>query len=160
MKTRDQLALEGRLLVGPLVPGWFKKQSDGCSVPLGRIGRWALKADQAKPTCSIHDFRYYEVGIQWDKKEDESKWKIGRMNADYELKQNRRLVAKRRLFGRLYAMSYFRAVRLFGSQSIKTIPELVMPPTIEAINELEVLFDDPLTERAKRIFEMWKEVLS
>lgn len=158
MKTRDELALEGRELVGPLVPDWFKEQSDGCSVPLGRIGRWALKADQAKPACIIHDFRYYEVGIQYIAGGE--KWKIKRMQADFELKMNRRLVAKRRFFGRLYAMNYFRAVRLFGSQSIKTIPELVMPPTIEDIDALEVLFDDPLTERAKEIFQMWKEVLS
>lgn len=146
-------------MIGPLVPRWFKLQSDGCSVPLGKLGRWALKADQAKPACIIHDFRYYEIAIQYDfegSRSEKAKWKTKRMQADYELKQNRRLVAKVRFFGRIYAIKYFRAVRAFGAKCIKTIPELQIPPTIKALEELEGLFDDKLTTRAENIFHIWR----
>lgn len=159
MRTREQLALEGRLLIGPLVPKWFKLQSDGCSVPLGKVGKWALKADQARPACIIHDLRYYEIAIQYDPEgtdAEKASWKLARMKADYELKQNRRLVAKVRFFGRLYAIKYFRAVRAFGASCVKTIPELPIPPTILALEALEALFDDKLTKRAENIFHIWR----
>lgn len=160
MKTRRQLEAEGKLLHGPIVPEFFKLQSDGCSVPLGRVGRFLMRADQARPACDIHDYRYYEIAILWATGAIE--WVNARFAADYELKVNRKLVAKRLFFGRIYAAIYFRPVRIGGRLSIKKPSELAIPPTVvalEAVKKDLLGMENPLTERAEALLEYWSKVI-
>ena len=160
MKTREQLATEGKLLRGPIVPEFFKLQSDGCSIPLGRLGRFLLRAGQARPACYIHDYRYYLIATLWVTGALE--WVNARWSADYELKLNRKLVAKYLFFGRIYAMLYFRPVRIGGRFTMKTPSELAVPPTPPAIDAVKrdlLAMENPLTKRAEAILDYWRKII-
>ena len=154
MKTREELSYSKTLLLGHLVPHWFKNQSDGCSAPGGRLGKWLLKTEQARAACYIHDFDYYLLAVEWKPKTPG--WTGDRMQADYRLRINRRLVAKRKLFGRIYGLAYFRAVRLGGRYAMKRPGELVIPPSIEAIDDLEQFLHRPLTKQARVLLNIWR----
>lgn len=159
-KTREQLEAEGILLYGPLVPEFFKLQSDGCSIPLGRVGRFLMRAKQARPACYIHDYRYYLMAILWATGAIE--WVNARFSADYELKLNRKLVAKYRFFGKIYAAIYFRPVRTGGRLTIKKPSDLFVPPTIVALEAVEkdlLTMEDPLTERAEALLKYWRKII-
>jgi len=156
-KTRIQLADEEAFKKGLLVPVWFELQSDGCSVPFGKVGRVMLQARKAKPVCVKHDFDYYTIAIQYPPGDER---RIARMTADYTLKLNRKKVAKCSVIGRMYAWKYFRAVRAFGAQCVRSYADLQIPPTIEALDELITKhLDFPLTERAERKTNGWRMAL-
>lgn len=169
MKTKEQLFAEGTLLRGNIVPDWFKARSDGCSVEpfkgkVGAIGRFinylarlCLQADQAKAACFIHDFHYYLVAVQWPRYSPE--WKGARLEADAYLKENRRRVARNPLFGLIYSLLYFRAVRVAGRWFVKPLTELAVPPTKEDIAYVESLLDFPLTKQAISALEHWKGLI-
>lgn len=155
MRTREQLEAEGVLLLGPIVTEAFKWQSDGGSVPLGRVGRWLFKERQWRAAAYIHDFRYYLIALQWPVRS--AQWVGARMEADYEFKQNRRLCAKNRFMAPFRALYCFRAVRIGGRMSIKLASELWAPPTWQAINEIEACCETPLTEQAKQQIAKWRK---
>lgn len=160
MKTRKQLEEDGILLHGPIVPEFFKLQSDGCSIHLGPIGRFLLRAKQARPACYIHDYRYYLIAILWAN--GAIAWVNARFGADYELKRNRKLVAKYLFFGRIYAMIYFRPVRIGGRFTFKSPSDLAVPPTVVALESVKkdlLKMENPLTERAEAIIEYWRKVI-
>ncbi len=154
MKTREELSYSGTLLLGHLVPPWFKKQSDGCSTPGGKLGGWLLKTEQARAACYIHDFDYYLNAIQWVPKTPT--WIGDRLQADYRLRINRKLVAKKKLIGWVYSRAYFRAVRLGGRYAMKRPGELVIPPSIGDIDELEQFLHKPLTRQARTLLNVWR----
>lgn len=152
MKSRTQLRAEGVELHGPIVPDWFKKQSDGCSVPT-RIGRLFLKAEQARAACYIHDFGYYLTALQYH--EGSAKHEGARMAADYNLKRNRKLVARTRMFGWIYSRMYFRAVRIGGKYAMKGPEELAVPPTVADVEALGRYLNKPFTPLAVRTIYKW-----
>ena len=154
MKTREELSFEGVLLLGWIVPPWFSKQSDGCSAPGGRLGKWLAKTKIAVNACYIHDFDYYLNAIQWKPKTPG--WVGDRMQADYRLRINRRLVGKNKVFGWIYSRAYFRLVRLGGRYAMKRPGELVIPPSIEAIDDLEQFLHRPLTKQARVLLNVWR----
>ena len=138
---------------GPKPPGWFKEQSDGCSVPT-RIGKFFLRAEQARETCYVHDFEYYLTALQFH--EGSGSWVGARHKADYNLNLNRALVARNRVIGWIYARMYYRFVRLFGRFAMKAAPYLFMPPSLEAIAELEGYLRTPMTPKAQAQIAEWK----
>lgn len=154
MKSKELLSLNNTLLLGWVVPPWFKKQSDGCSTPGGRVGRWALRTEQAKAACHIHDFDYYLNAIQWIPKTPG--WVGDRLQADYRLRINRKLVAKNKMLGWIYSRAYFRSVRLGGRYAMKRTGELVIPPSIQDIDDLEQFLDKPLTKQARVLLNVWR----
>ena len=169
MKTREQLRAEGIELHGPIVPTWFKDQSDGCSVEpfrpknifLRRLAiipnrafRIVLRAEQARAACYIHDFRYYINAIQ--NVGHSPDWVGSRMRGDYELKQNRALVGRNKFFGWAYSRMYYRAVRVGGKYAMKLAPKLVIPPTLDDIQALvRDHLHKPLTPQAEATIEKW-----
>ena len=158
MKTRKQL--EKRGLYGLNVPRFFSLQSDGCSVPLGRAGKFLMRAGQAREACEKHDYRYYLIAVLWADGAIEQV--SARFAADYELKRNRKLVAKYLFFGRIYAAIYFRSVRIGGKFTIKKPADLAVPPTIialEAVRKDLLTMENPLTERAGAIVEYWRRAI-
>jgi hypothetical protein len=154
---RKELARKGILLFGPVAPKWFTLQSDGCSVPT-RIGKFFLKATQSRAACFIHDFEYYLLAIQWERVSAE--WKGARMGADWNLKRNRALVAKNKVFGWIYSRLYFRGVRVGGKHTVREPRDLAMPPTLGALKKLKSYLDKPITKLAKAKLEEWEERLS
>ena len=161
MKTRKELARLGIELLGPIVPDWFKFQSDGGSVPGGRVGRWLFKETQWRAAAFIHDFRYYLIALLL--RSDLPAWVGVRMEADFELQKNRKLCAKNRFIGWAYSRIIFRGVRISGANSIRLPAELVVPPTLKAIEEIERLcleyYYARLTDQAKEQVRKWKESL-
>lgn len=155
MRTRVELEKAGILLKGPIVTDWFKKQSDGCSIPGGRLGKYLLKAEQARPACFIHDFMYYLTALQY--KHKTPAWVGSRMEADYQLKKNRRLISRHGLMGRVYAFIYFRGVRGGGYCSMKNPKYLAVPPSLEARKELRRYLEIPITKLADTKFKEWEE---
>ena len=125
-KTREQLEREGVLLLGPIVPEWFKAIADGCSVPRGI--RWIMRAEQGRAACYIHDWRYYCAGIANEKGSGERA--ANRIMADYELKQNRAASMRSRAVGWIYGALYFRGVRAGGAYAMRDRIELMerIPP--------------------------------
>lgn len=160
MKTRKELEAEGKELRGLPVPEFFSLQSDGCSIPLGRLGKFLMRARQARHVCEKHDYRYYLIAILWATEAIE--WQNARFAADNELKHNRRLVAKRLFFGRIYARIYFRSVRIGGRLTIKKPSDLAVPPTLVALEMVKdhlLKMEDPLTERAEAILNYWRKII-
>jgi len=132
--TREELRRHGIELHGPIVPRWFKKISDGCSVPYGL--RLLLKAKQGRASCYIHDFRFFGLTLAYPPGSPmRNSW---RMHADFELKQNRALSMKWEWLGRLYGSIYFRGVRIGGRKALKSRSELVKmtPRNIDELCEL------------------------
>lgn len=169
MKTRKELKAGSVKLYGKEPPSWFKKQSDGCSVEPFKtkravlkqiaaipnaMARFLLRADEAREACYRHDFGYYVTELQWPRDSDE--WVGDRMKADNRLRRNRVLVARNRFVGWIYSRLYFRAVRLRGRASMKPLSELVMPPTPEALEQLERYLRIPVTGQARDKLAAWK----
>lgn len=153
MKTRQQLRAEGIELHGPIVPGWFKAQSDGCSVPT-RIAQFFLKAEQTRAACYIHDFEYYLFSIQYH--DSDPRWQDRRWAADNHLRRNRALVAHNRFIGWIYSRLYFRGVRIGGKYAMKLAPNLFVPPTVDHIQALaKDHLRKPLTPQAEATIEKW-----
>ncbi len=156
MKTREQLAMLGVLLLGPIVALWFKLQSDGGSVPGGRVGRWLFKESQWRAAAYIHDYQYFLIALQWPA--HSSQWVGRRLTADVDLKQNRKLCAKNKFIGWAWGRVIFRGVRVGGRGSILLPDELVVPPTINAINDVERDCRFPVTEQAGEQIAKWKRM--
>ena len=78
------------------------------------------------------------------------------MQADYRLRVNRRLVAKNKVFGWFYSRAYFRLVRLGGRNAMRKPEDLVIPPSLMAIDDLEGFLDKPLTKQARTVLNMWR----
>lgn len=156
MKTRAQLAMLGVLLLGPIVALWFKRQSDGGSLPGGRVGKWLFIEEQWRAAAFIHDYWYFLIGLQWPAQSPQ--WVGARMEADYELKQNRKLCAKNKFIGWAYARIIFRGLRVGGRGSIKLPDELVVPPTIKDIEDVERDCRFPITEQAEEQMVKWKRM--
>ena len=134
-KSRKELEEEGVYLNGPIVPEWFKPKCDGCSVPKGI--RWAMKANQGHAPCVIHDWKYFVIPLAYSPNNIMREHE--RIKADYELKINRGMVAKNRVFGKLFGMFYFRGVRIGGKRAITKSKLGIIdksPNTIDEINEL------------------------
>lgn len=134
-KTRDELAALGRLLHGPIVPDWFKKICDGCSVPTGILRR-ALLAEQLVASCRGHDWRYYCIAIAYKPGNPlREQWRV---LADYELKLNVKASFKRRWLGRMLGRFYYRGVRIGGSHALKSAEDLLhkTPPNLQALGQL------------------------
>lgn len=156
MKTRSQLAKEGVLLEGPIVPDWFKWQSDGCSTPGGKLGGWLLKREETESACYIHDFGYYLTAIQWPS--HSPAWMGDRLEADAYLKVNRRKLGKNKLIGWIYSRIYFRGTRIGGRWAMKNPleDELAVPPTREAREQLKLYLHEPLSPLAEQQFDLWE----
>lgn len=152
IKTREQLKAKGVLLAGPIVPDWFKAQSDGCSVPT-RIGRVFLKAKQSRAACYIHDFEYYVAAIDFP---DGFGRDVARFQADLRLRGNRKLVARTRFFGWIYGRLYYRAVRLGGARAMKTEDRLAIPPTLKDCEDIKTHLRRELTNHAGGIIRGWE----
>ena len=118
-----------------------------------RVGKFFLKANQARAACYIHDFEYYLIALQW--KPNAIEWKVVRFQADYHLKRNRKAVARWWLAGRIYARLYFRFVRLSGRFAMRTTPHLFMPPTPEALEEIKGYLRLPITRLARDTLARW-----
>lgn len=159
-KTRQQLAMLGVFLLGPeIVPGWFIRQSDGGSLPLGWFGRFVFNEPQWRAAAYIHDFWYYIIALVWDPEEDKSDWVSSRMKADFELRQNRARVAKHRVIGWAWGRIIYRGLRAGGAGSVRAPSELVVPPSIAAVDEIEALIVEmglPVTEQARDILAQWR----
>ena len=172
MKTRKQLEMLGVLLLGPIVALWFKLQSDGASVPGGWLGRKLFITTQWTAAAFIHDYEYFLIGLQWpspkmDRPPDiafhiwqalRSKWVGARIEADRNLKENRKLCAKNKFIGWAYARIIFRGLRVGGRGSILLPDELVVPPDIKAINDVERDCQFPVTEQAAEQIAKWKRM--
>lgn len=122
MKSRVELAQEGILLIGPVVPGWFKAFSDGCSVPKGL--RWLMRAKYGCAACRIHDYRYHMIVCAYPSHATPQR-EAQRILADYELKHNRATTMRSRALGWLFGKLYYRGVRIGGTASFKTNDEAV-----------------------------------
>lgn len=173
-KTRQQLAILGVLLFGPIVGEWFKWQSDGISIR-GRIARWALDADQATAAGYIHDFRYYVINITC--KPHSLERKHYRQMADTELRWNvtrigkgwtedgMPVIGKGRLKGQLFGRMYGRAVRLRGHKALNAkILTIPMPPNIKALERVEEECKDlwepnPIPKYGLKQLKTWKKQL-
>ena len=146
MKTRQELETEGTYLNGDIVPEWFKKKCDSCSIKT-RTARWLMRAKQAHAPCVLHDWDYFCIALAYAnenvRKEHE------RLSADFRLKQNRAAVAKRRWIGRVYGALYFNGVRIGGEKHVnKTVGELLLlaPDNYENVvdlhNRIKLRFPD------------------
>lgn len=163
MKTREELEAEGILLLGPLVPLWFRLQSDGGSVPGGWFGRWLLKEKQWRAAAFIHDFCYYIIALMY--KPGSSAWVTARFRADDELKRNRRKCAKNRFIGWMTGRLIFRGVRVGGAVAMRTVDEIAVPPIIKSVEEVEALCEEwtrraGLTEQAREQIVIWKRSIA
>lgn len=155
-RTREQLAMLGIWLLGPIVPEWFKKQSDGGSVPFGRVGKWLFVESQWRAAAFIHDFRYWLIALQWTHKSPA--WVGARMEADFEFKKNRKKSAKRRWLAPFQAMYCFRAVRAGGRVSIHNSSEIAVPATLADVEEIEAMLEPAVTALAAAQIVKWKEL--
>lgn len=125
----------GILLMGLVVPEWFKVICDGCSIPKGF--RWLGRARHSIAICRIHDFWYYIIPFSLSP--DNEFREMYKMTADFEFKLNRRKISKYRIIGRLYAVAYFWGVRIGGNGALnKSVDMLVVmgPRTHEDLDEL------------------------
>lgn len=163
-KTRAQWAFLGILLLGPFVPWDFKRQSDGGSVPFGRLGKWAFNEKQWRAAAYIHDYWYWLIALMYaspkDKDSDPAGWSLWvacRLRADFELKQNRRMCARNRIVGWLASRVIFRGVRLGGRASVRKPENLWMPPTLEALGEIIECPELVMTEQAEAQIVKWRE---
>ena len=141
-------------LHGKEPPPWFKNQSDGCSVPTYTM-RFLLRARHARDICYRHDFAYYRIALQWPSESGECKGE--RLTADINLKKNLKLIAHNRFMGWIYSRLYFRGTRIGGRYAMKDLSELVMPPTPEALEQLEQYLHVPMTEQARDKIAEWKK---
>lgn len=156
MKSRRERKAKKVELHGKEPPPWFKKQSDGCSVS-SRTMRFLLRARHARDICYRHDFAYYRIALQWPPGSGE--WVGDRMMADFRLKENLKLIAHNRLRGWIYSRLYFRGTRIGGRYAMKPLDELVMPPTPEALEQLEQYLHTPITEQARGKLAQWRSQL-
>ena len=154
MKTRRDRKARKVKLHGKEPPPWFKDQSDGCSVPT-RTMRFLLRARHARDICYRHDFAYYLIALQWLC--GQGKWVGYRLTADFNLKQNLKLIAHNRFMGWIYSRLYFRGTRIGGRYAMKDLSELVMPPTPEALEQLGQYLHTPMTEQARDKIAEWKK---
>lgn len=130
---------------------------------MGKIGQFLLKGGgQARFACYRHDYAYYIRDIMWDRSnpEWEVEWTTAKFAADMELKINRKLVAKNPVYGKIYSILYFRAVRAAASKKPKRPEELPTPPTLSALKRLKTSIDEPLTSRAREIFKTWEVAIT
>lgn len=173
-KTRQQLAILGVLLFGPIIATWFKLQSDGISIR-GRISRWALDADQATAAGFIHDFRYFLINVtctphSLERKhyrqlaDTELRWNVTRIGKGWA-QENLPVVGKGWMKGQILGRMYGRAVRLRGhkalNEKILTIP---MPPSLEALERVEEECKDmwkpnPIPKYGLKQLKTWKKQL-
>lgn len=156
MRTRKQLEMLGVLLLGPIVALWFKLQSDGGSLPGGRFGKWVFNESQWRAAAFIHDYRYFLIALQWAP--HSAQWVGARMEADYELKENRKKCAVHKVIGWAWGRIIFRGVRVGGRGSILLPDELVVPPSIKAIEDVERDCQFPVTEQAAAQIAKWKRM--
>lgn len=160
-KTRHVLEMQGILLRGPLVPEWFKLQSDGCSVPTGFL-RKVLKSSQTRAACYIHDFEYYLINICYQPNTLESR--NARQMADVSLRWNRTRIGRNWLSGQVFGRWYYRGVRLGGKRALnKKHGTLVTPPSMKSVDEIREhcieLCDGALTKTAKKRLAKWQNEL-
>lgn len=159
-KTREQLRISGVLLAGPVVPGFFKLASDGCSVPTGFLRKF-LKADQTKAACRIHDYSYYLINICCEIGSKDHKHK--RHIADATLRWNRTKIGKNWITGQIFGRLYYRGVRFGGGNALrKKHGKLIAPPSeqaLEAVRKDCIEFCQPhsLTKRAKKKLRQWEK---
>lgn len=156
MSTRGEWAAKGILFVGPPVPPWYKLQSDGCSLPLGKVGRFLLRGRRAKLVCCIHDFECFIADIQYER--HSPAWRNERLAADFGLKINRKLLARCWLVGQMYARLYYRGVRL-GSYSRVGNQKIIAPPTNKAIDDMIDLMTRPLSSKALAHVQSWRNAI-
>jgi len=133
--TYLKLKSMGILLMGLVVPEWFKVICDGCSIPKGF--RWLGRARHSIAICRIHDFWYYIIPFCLPP--DSEFREMYKMTADFEFKLNRRKISRYKLIGRMYAVAYFWGVRIGGNQALnKSVDMLVVmgPRTHEDLDEL------------------------
>lgn len=128
---------------------------------MGKLGQFLLRGGQARDPCYRHDYGYYIRDIMWDRSnpEWEVEWTSAKFAADMELKINRKLVAKNAVFGTIYSILYFRAVRAAARKRALKPRELPIPPTLNALTRLKASIDEPLTSRAEQIFATWKTAI-
>jgi hypothetical protein len=157
-KTREDLEALGVLLDGEIVPPWFKAQSDGASIKT-RFLRFVLRAKKARAPAFIHDFDYYLTALQW--KRGTPEWIGARMEADARLKDNRAAVAlKHKVMGEVQSNLWFRGVRFGGAGAVRDPSELVVPPTLEDINQIADFLDKPITKQAQKWLGIWRDIRS
>lgn len=158
-------------LLGPKPPPWFVQQSDGGSVPGGRFGRALLNEPEWREAAYTHDWRYYLNALMYPAPgtfnadgNEMVRWVGARLTADYELKENRKRCAKNKLMGWASSRLIFRGVRIGGRIAMRKPDELVVPPTLEAIAEVEAScikwMGGQFTNQAKLQTEKWKQALA
>ena len=159
-KTREELAVAGILLAGPLVPEFFKFASDGCSVPTGFLRRF-LNADQTRSSCVVHDFEFYITGICFLL--GSKSHKHSRQMADINLRWNRTKIGKNWITGQVFGRLYYTGVRLGGARAMrKKHGRLICPPSLAALDLVrqacvERCKPNPLTPHAKKTLKGWEE---
>lgn len=145
-------------------PQWFIDQSDGGSAPLGLVGKFLVHEPSWRLAAWYHDYGYYLVGLQWrgpeKGKEPEPAWVGHRHEADYAFKINRKACARNRLLAPFRAMYCYRAVRAGGQFFLLKPEELVVPPTLHAVDEIQNHCRYPLTEQAATQLEEWRYQLT
>lgn len=156
MSTRGEWAAKGTLFVGPPVPPWFKLQSDACSLPLGKFGHFILRGRRSRPVCYIHDFECFIADIQYER--HTRSWRNERLAADFDLKINRRLLARFWFVGQIYSRIYYRGVRL-GSYSRTSNQKIIGPPTNKAIDDMIDLMTRPLSSKALAHVQDWRNAI-
>ncbi|KKM87930.1 hypothetical protein LCGC14_1263890 [marine sediment metagenome] len=153
-KTREELEADGIFLDGKIVPKWFIEQSDAASIKTYLL-RFILRAKKAREPAYIHDFDYYLTALEHEEKSPE--WIGARMEADARLKDNRAAVAhKHKIMGKIQSELWFRGVRMGGRDSVKDPSELVVPPTLQDIDEIENFLTCPITKQAQKQLELWR----
>lgn len=145
-KTRKELAAQGRLLIGPVVPDWFKKICDGCSVP-GWFLKKLLRADDYVASCRIHDWRFYLIAIAYIPGTPLSNRE--RAAADMELRINIRSTFINPLRAVFAPRVYYRGVRIGGRRSLREDGEIIArcPRTLEDLTHLTAEIERLYPER-------------
>jgi len=162
-KTREQLAVAGILLAGPIVPSFFKITSDGASVPTGFM-RKVLDADQTRAAGFIHDYGYYLGNICFVP--GTLDYKRARYQADVDLKFNRTKIGKGFVRGQVFGRIYFRGVRfpfIGGARAMrKKHGKLERPPSLASLELVrghcvDLCKPHGLSKYAKKQLKQWEK---
>ena len=156
--TRENLASRGVLLAGPVVPNWFKLQSDGCSIPSRFMSKF-LDALQTRAACYIHDYEYYLVNCCCA--QDSVDRKHYRKSADVNLQFNRVRIGRgstkvgKWWKGQVFGRWYYRGVRIGGKRALnKKVYTIPVPPSVKEIKRVEkdilLMLQKPMTEYGSR----------
>jgi hypothetical protein len=135
VRTRAQLYRDGVLLLGPIVPEWFKERCDNCSAPNKLKGKFMVS--QLTSACRIHDLRFTMIPYVFEKG---SLRREARRHADSEFLENCRVIVGARgayrVRGFFLTRTVYATVRMFGRWAMKE-PNVTGPRMPKTTAELE-----------------------